>query len=692
MKVTALILFLILLIVLVVSVIIGKNVGSLWKEGFVTYQESVSAGNSFVLPTYSSSNTVTKLFDNLFFDQKNGNIIEIDSPQFQVGGTIDLAGSSIISTTVTTRDNNISSNQYNGNVSLLPNGGTTSTSVPESQIGSVSINYNSYIYNSISTNTDTYCVLYMPWYTNTYIHILDLTANAHVGTFSQNNGKFYSKYYSVDGNNVPNASIGLSQIPFDISPNDNSFVSDEYYDPNKILYQVSQYVKYDITNGSLIVRTANGASVYSRTSPITSANYLEPYTTPPSNSTVTNIPFAPSLIADNLGNNVILYIPDGTNTLVAVISLQNTAIPGKQTANYTLSNVVRFTANTVDNGSSVNSNTGIMGLFNSYIGNFQKTIVNPDGSPYMGPMMMGPIMDMGPMMGVGPMMGPGNGMPYMGPNGGVSYWQQGVNPYWQPPIYGMHNAQGSNKNNSSYSDDYILKTQIVPPVCPSCPSCPSGSGVCNSCGGKGGCGTKANNGNTMVNGKNPSTFFGEGSPNTGTTDEKGNKQQWVSNIGSGTFSSNADPNTIAGGLTLMQYDAVAGIEDVAKTGAGVVTGVTDSLGSVAKTGLTSVTGVANNAISSVAGLAKGNNQGSTGNNNYGGSMDYHGSEGTMSGASSSTGSRQGPSVTGGQGSGTGGISYSGPQSMDQYSYYGALPAKGSANYMPVTADFSSFRH
>ena len=28
--------------------------------------------------------------------------------------------------------------------------------------------------------------------------------------------------------------------------------------------------------------------------------------------------------------------------------------------------------------------------------------------------------------------------------------------------------------------------------------------------------------------------------------------------------------------------------------------------------------------------------------------------------------------------------------MDQYSYYGALPAKPRSNYMPVTADFSSF--
>jgi len=28
--------------------------------------------------------------------------------------------------------------------------------------------------------------------------------------------------------------------------------------------------------------------------------------------------------------------------------------------------------------------------------------------------------------------------------------------------------------------------------------------------------------------------------------------------------------------------------------------------------------------------------------------------------------------------------------VDNYSYYGALPSKGSSNYMPITADFSAF--
>ena len=51
------------------------------------------------------------------------------------------------------------------------------------------------------------------------------------------------------------------------------------------------------------------------------------------------------------------------------------------------------------------------------------------------------------------------------------YW------YW-------NSVGGANK----YSDNYILKTQVVPPVCPTCPNCPNCTGTCTNCGGNGGSG------------------------------------------------------------------------------------------------------------------------------------------------------------------------------------------------------------
>ena len=651
MKVTGLLLFIILLIVLVVSVILGKSTGFRGAEGFITYRQgqNSSTGTSPMLvnvPTYSID-PVAKMFDNLYFDMKNGNLVEVDSPKY-ISGNVDLTGVSIKQTIVTPRANSGISSFYTGNVSLLPGGGTTSTNVSQSQIGSTSISYSSYIYTTQSNNTDKYCVLYMPWYTNTYIHILDITNSTHVGTYGMSNGKFNIFNYPTDPNTgITKNSIGLTATLTDNSTKVNSFVSDDYYDTKKVLYQISSYVKYDITNGSLIVQTQNtpkSVTIYNRVNPITSVNVTSPNTISNTPSTVQNVTFNPTLIQDVLGKNVILYLPDGTNTLVAIITMASNGTA------YTLRNVIRFTANTIDTGTDSNN---IMSMMNSFVSG----------------------------------------------NTGTSY-----------------NVQSTATNkSSSYSDDYILKTQIVPPVCPSCPSCAQGKGnVCTNCGGQGGSGTQSTNGSTMVtggngeqDGANPHTFFGQGSPTTGKKDAAGNDIPWKSDIGKGTFSSNADPNTIAGGLTLAQYSTVAGLEeigytgaDVVKTGFGTVGGavkdVTGGIGSAASgigTGLKDTAkgavDLAKSAGSGAVDLAKSAGSGLMQMSREQNARDSNTVAGQGEGVAA------GGAVAQGQGQGTtgySGISAAGPQRMDQYSYYGSLPPKVATNFMPVTADFSSFRN
>lgn len=636
-----------------------------WKEGFVTYQESLPVGNTFILPTYSSANQVTKLFDNLFFDPINANLIEIDSPQFQTGGVIDLAGTSIISTTVTVRENGGGSSQYSGNVTLNASGDVTgSHSVNESLTGSVQLNKTAFVYESQSKHTDSYCVFYIGWNDKTYMHIIDLTANAHVATFgsSGNAGTLNSKFYPVDNRNVPNSSVGLTMPSSDSDPNNNTFVTDMLYDPNKILYQVGQNVKYDITNGNLIVKTGNGINVYAHTSPVTNTNYSKPGQVGNTASTVSSVPFSPTLINDTLGNNVVLFVPDGTNTLVAIIGLKGNG----SHSGYRLNNVVRFTATDVDNDMS-GGGSGVVSMFNNYMNSFLKQ----------------------------------GQLPYMQNDGGMAFWQ-----------HHMH--------EQSLYDNYILKTQVVPPVCPSCPNC-SGGGACNYCGGHGGCGSQSMSGNTMVNGNNPvpqmygSNNGGAGAgagPGPGPGPISGN---YSNVIGSGVFASNADANTLAGGLTLMSYDMTAGVEDVAKTAAGVAIPTVTTTGDVLKTGISDTTGVLTTGIKEV-----GSGLGAVGSGIYGATTNVvGGAVGLAESAGSGlmhlgqrptyieTGREQGhpygPAGTGGPGVGSGSTSYTPPtgyatapyggtQSMDQYSYYGTLPVKNPANYMPVTADFSSFRH
>jgi len=336
-------------------------------------------------------------------------------------------------------------------------------------------------------------------------------------------------------------------------------VIEPLYDGIKYVYQLSQYVKYDLINSNIIItteptRTLAVYDINNNTYTINSSNNdLSNKSRPTSN--------VPSYtVKDNLGQNIVLCIPNKNNVLIALISYSDNS-----KSNLILKNVFRFNEFGIDNGGQT-------------------------------------------------------------PNNAFSDF----NKYWN-----------SSKN------DYILKTQIVPPVCPTCPTCPS-NGTCSNCGGSGGSGTLAKTGDSVVSGKNSGT------------------SQNYSRLGSGTVESNANPDTIGGSLTLSQYDLTATVEDVAKTGAGVVTGVAGTIG-----------GVANNLINTTGSVLKPNPMGginTSGSNTQNAQNVLGGSE---------TNQRSTPGYTA-PGLGTNN------QYSDPYSYYGQLPPKGKTNYVPVTADFSRF--
>jgi hypothetical protein len=643
MKISPFVIFLILLIVLVVSIILGRKIG---YEGFISYQKSTVPGNNFVIPTYSN-NSVDKLYDNLFFDPINANLIEIDSPQFNTANGEDVKGNTVLTTSIVTRNNNGSSNSYSGNAIVPP-------SIPNIGTNIIS-SYNNFTYNTQSKNTDKYCVFYIPWDIDTYIHIINVNSKTHIGTYLESKGS--SKTFSSNIYNLP--AISLTSSSSDNDTNNNTFVLDNYYDNKKMLYQISKNVKYDITNGTLILQTATTTktiAIYTRSNMSTPTIVNLPNTVANTASTVQSISFSPVIIDDKLGNVKILYIPNGTNTVVAVFGLTN------DMSSYKINNVVRFTANTVDVGSGSSSTNNVVTMFNSFLSNYWKN-------------------------------------PWEYENQYQYFSQYG----YLPPYQGYPNTYSP---MGGYSDNYILKTQVVPPVCPSCPSCPNNA-VCTNCGGNGGSGTKSSNGGTMVSDNN-----------TG----------YYSHIGSGTFSSNADPNKIAGGLTLTGYDTVAGIEDVAKTGADVLkTGLNNAALGVGAVGLgigaaglglgdavsDTVSGAGSlaekagggtvdllkSAGSGAVGLLKGAGSGamSLTNNNSGVQGGYSGVQGGYSGVQGGYSGVQGGNsgIQGGNSGIQGGntpISRSGPQYIDQYSYYGALPSKGNSNFMPVTADFSAFKN
>jgi len=537
-KLTPFILFLLLLIILVISSLFGKQL-MVEKEGFQEqFQEGLTTTtslNSVSLATYSANNKVWNLYDNIYFDDRNANLIEVsDNTTGNTATTI---------TTIVTKRSNFSSTIYVSASGVNQN-------LESSTINEITPKYTSGYYPS-QTNNYNYNVFYMPWNKDTFIHIIDNINKKQLATFLFSPGSEIKSLY-----NSPPKDIGLTSYVSDNSSDNNKMVIEPLYDGIKYVYQLSQYVKYDLLNSNIIITTepTRTLAVYD----INNNTYtINSSTNDVSNKSrpTSNIPSY--TVKDNLGQNIVLCIPNKSNVLIALISYSDNS-----KSNLILKNVFRFNEFGIDNGGQT-------------------------------------------------------------PNTAVSDF----NNYWN-----------TSKN------DYILKTQIVPPVCPTCPTCPS-TGTCSNCGGSGGSGTLKQNGNSVVNGNGSGT------------------NQNYSRLGSGTVDSNANPDTIGGSLTLMQYDATSTIEDVAKTGAGVVTGVAGTIG-----------GVANNLINTTGSVLKPNPMGGV----------------------NSTGVNA-PNALGGPGNNQRSTpGYTAPglgtnnQYSDPYSYYGQLPPKGKTNYVPVTADFSRF--
>jgi hypothetical protein len=218
-----------------------------------------------------------------------------------------------------------------------------------------------------------------------------------------------------------------------------------------------------------------------------------------------------------------------------------------------------------------------------------------------------------------------------------------------------YNSDGTNLG-SGFSSDYMLKTQIVPPVCPMCPMCPSTKGVCTNCGGNGGSGTGGN-----VASSNASV---PASPGGGVGD-------LLRDTGSGATNLVRDA---AGGATNLARDAASGTVDLAKdTVGGAVDLAKDTVGGtvdLAKETVGGTVDLAKDAIGGVSGLFARNPTQVGSITTSGG----YGSSGAATGGVVGANGRMIPATAG----------------NDPYSYYGALPSKSNGNFIPITADFSAF--
>lgn len=624
MKITPFSVFVSIFILLVVFVVFTRN----QTEGFIAYNQDQKPLASILIPQYNGkSSKVTLIYDNIYFDSNNGNLIEVDGSTYGGNVTADSTGKTITALNITVRS---------GNASNFAVADETSKVLDLSKLNTVASANTSFIYNTQSKNTDQYCVIYLPYNLDTVIHVINTTSKKHVST------SWFNSSTSITQNILwPKESNALSITGYvpNISKANGTMFTLAYYDTTKTLYQICDNVLYDIKNGWVIMKTdqsgtiniyQNDGTLYKTVSSVNQISNTPTTISTPASGSAWNA----WMQKDTLGQNIVLYLPlaDST-TMIAIIRWKSSSTSD----GLTLLNVSRFDKN----GLIANSSSG------------------PDKESGTNP-----------------------APPKDSPES--EYYKK----YW----FNMA------KDHNSYLDDYMLKTQIVPPVCPSCPSC-TGNGACTNCGGQGGSGT--------LNGSNASVVGGS--------------------------AANADT---LGGATL---GVVSGVTDVAKTGAGVITGGINTVGGtvnkvldnttevvegtlagsgallaggaigaaglakdtvggaagLAKDTVGGAAGMAKDTVTGTVGLAKDTVKGTVdlareivGGVTNGKGLDVNNSQGQGKGQQ---GQGQGQDNTAYNYSYTGQPNYgTNTQYTDPYSYYGQLPTKTPTNFMPVTADFSNF--
>jgi hypothetical protein len=317
------------------------------SEGFVSYDASVIPTTSTTITQYSPT-SVIKMFDNLFFDNKNGNVIEVDSSQFlgnldangkYLSGNVDITGTSINNLYVSTRDGT----PYNYSTS-------TSTAIPQGQIATVSNSYKQWTYNTQCQTTGKYQLFYIPWNTDTYVHIIELTyVPPYYGEPQLNPSNVYTYKFSSNSSTVSAVRYINSNLPLNAStnttdPSNNTYVIDPYYGTNKAVYQLSSGVKFDASNANLIITSPNSITVYGRSqNVIVTSN--QPLQNAGMSNNITSVSFNSWITYDPTNTTQVVYVANGTNTLLFVLKKNSS---GK----FDLVNVARFNLNGLDTGTT----------------------------------------------------------------------------------------------------------------------------------------------------------------------------------------------------------------------------------------------------------------------------------------------------------------------------------------------------
>ena len=588
--------FLILLLLFILTIVLCTP-----KEGFISFAKNENALVNVIIPQYSTSRSVLKLHDSMFFDKVNGNLIEVDSQVHN--GNVDLGGNAISKITVAPRKG-VNAIQYT--VSTTPDVISTGSTTMEKAMQSK-------LYETLKQDNDKYSVIYTPWDYNSYLHIINNKEKKQIANFMINNNESRSYEYKSCKTNYDDSQLSnLTFIVEDTDENNNKEVDVPEYTNARKLYQLSKYIRFDKDNGNLVIFQGDGEerkmNVIKRnnTKSQTLVSSLNPLPAYNNETSLASIGYTPITAIDPCGQLLVVYVANGQESLITLISLRDV-----NTNQYDLKNVKRFN---------------------------QSGLVSFDGSTATSADAVDSTAD-----------------------GGILKTSTGTT---------ETTGVSSSGKGSIDMDDYLLKTQIVPPVCPSCPSCPKceidSQSICQNCGGQGGSGTMSNKGNTLVNNTDPKT-----DPLSSTVKVAGN-------VANTALDTTGDVATAAIDTAVDITGAAAkGVGELASPVVDAAGNVISGAGSAAKSGAEYVGG----KVADLTSPTEVNEIGVTGGSTSGA---------TVGSARASVGGAPSGGSVGGSVGGTRGQPANLDPRFDVYTRYGSLEEKKPSSYMPLTADFSAF--
>jgi hypothetical protein len=735
-KLTPFTMFLLLFVVFILAIFLQKWfpwVMPSQKEGYISFYGSTPVNQSpIIIPQYSSVNNLLKMFDNLFFDPVNGNVVVID--------TTSQSNSSYSPSATDPSNNNedMSASLINHiNIYTRTNGTLVEYSIPANSVdlatnakdtpNQIQCAYSPWtIKNPFTENTMIpWTLFYLPCGGDkTVIHILDDAGN--LATYIAVNGNVY-KHPTVDASTGVKQFFDMSGVfssignknSFTMDPVDNTLINVQSYSYQDNVYQLANSKFYD-PNRSCLFSVDGGGAISQQYSVLNG-------TLPP-----TNLPVKPDVFqsygtADTQyetyfvdSNLVILAVGVPTTKFTAIVVIN------KVNNQYTIQNYAYFKDGNVNNFINSLNQSGMCSSAPPTTPNTppatssqttSTTTTTTSSTTTNTPTTTTTTTTAAPCAA---------SMPWNARNG---IWND--NTTIDLSINSLSNVisqwylfHPNNASSNVYSKDYMLKTQMVPPVCPACPACPSAS-VCTNCGGKGGAGT---NGVDKENDHIIDKIFDT------TTKDVSNVAKGVTHLGEDVLDdtgklvsgganlvekgvqgganlvekgvqgganlvekgvrggANLVEKGVEGGANLVEKGVQGGVGLVEKGVGGTVNLVEQGVGGAVNLAERSASGIGNwlsnlgSSTAAAAGAASDNVKytGQNQRNNYYSSPYTGGPYNTV------PPQQYGPNVQNPY-MNVPPVNNASPMSRtDPYSYYGAVPSKGSSQFMPITSDFSKF--